>query len=253
MSVVNRKAETKCVFREEAKDVPMYHNFVTLLTNNPLYSYLGVRGEDISTTAGNRIGSQIFAKGLKIAIMFENLPKRPNVTYTVALMRNLKDGQVILGNIDTTLQTKNQIFEGRSTIIPMDYIDTSKVQVKWYKTFRVVQRGIGSTITADGEGKVQMEEDGPDDDTGTAEYAGESKAVITPARTIRKFYIPFNKTITYPDLDDGDAESKKPLRPNQWQFVCWAYDNSYTPASVKAADNEVGKVYMTSKFYFTDV
>lgn len=255
MSVVNRRAETKCQFITNSTDDPVYSNYVSLLTDNVCRTALGTRGEKIGspTSLGTRIGNTIFAKGVRIAIMFQNLPKRPNVTYYLALMRNKTSGKVTLGAIDVTLQDKADIFEGVNTRIPLDYIDTSKVQVKWLRKIRVVQRGIGSTISADAEGKISMEEDGPDDDTGTAEYAGESKAVITAPNVVKKFYIPFNHKIMYPDYDDGATPSEVPMRPNQWQLVLWAYDSSLVPGGGKVVANQVGNVTCSTKFFYTDV
>eukprot|EP00961_Rhodomonas_salina_P129142 1739777-Rhodomonas_salina.1 len=133
MSVVNRKAEVKSVMKNctggSGAQQQLYHNNVTQVQFNALEQVIGNRGETVPTsTGGNRVGKRIFLKGLKCAINLESIQKRPQVTYWLALMHNKK-------NPYANISSKGDIFEGINSTIPMDYIDTDKVDVKFMKKF----------------------------------------------------------------------------------------------------------------------
>ena len=242
MSVVNRKAETKKIFKNctggSGSQTQLNHNNVTLIQFNALQSVIGVRGEAMDTGSGGmatRVGKKIFLKGLSCAINLESIQKRPSVTYWLALMRNKKDPY-------SNLDTKGDIFEGLNSTIPMDYIDTDKVEVKFMKkmTLRMPNAGTSSSMAASGFAPT-WDNDG--DPVG--------KFVVTNPQKIMKFWVPFNKTIEYNDYDPDANAGQRPHPKDMWQWVAWSYDTHGTPDT--GADSETGRLELSTVMKFTDV
>lgn len=238
MRAVNKNAETKCIMRELGDTQnQLNHNKVKLIDGNAFYTKLGNLGEGMSTgpQTGSRIGKKIYAKGIKLAINLETIQKRPHVTYWIALIRNKKYPSSLISS-------KSQIFEELSTTIPMDYIDTDKVHVKWMKkiTTRMPNAGTSSAMLVPGFAPTWQNTGDP-----------QMKFTVTNPQKIQKYYIPLNQTITYNDFNDGESDSFAPISGQRYQWVVWAYDTYGTPDS--GADSEVGRIQMTSVLKFTDV
>lgn len=232
MSVVNRKAEVKCTMRQLSNNGTIYHNKVMMIDDNAFRTVLGTRGESIGPENGNRVGKQVFAKGISVSMMIEQSQKRALCHYWLYLVRN----KVVQ---DTQITAQNQMFEGVSSTIPMDYIDTDKVDVLFCKKVRISmpnQATAKDMVTPSGLANL-------------AEPDGVSKAVITNPQRIEKFYVPLNRKITYRDNDlEPAGNSFLPQGQQRYQWVIVAYDN-YSSSTV----NDIGKLTMTSKFKFTDV
>eukprot|EP00961_Rhodomonas_salina_P268358 3626469-Rhodomonas_salina.1 len=186
MNIVNRRAEVKSVMKNctggSGAQTQLNHNNVTLLQFNALEQSIGIRGEVVpSSTGGNRIGKKIFLKGMKCAINLESIQKRPQVTYWLALMRNKKDPY---SNIDT----KGDIFEGINSTIPMDYIDTDKVEVKFMKKFvlRMPNAGTSSSMAAPGFAPTWDNNGDP-----------QMKFTVTNPQRIEKFWVPLLARVHY--------------------------------------------------------
>lgn len=239
MAVVNRAAETKEVYRELAVNQAIRHNNVMLISSNAFYSEVGTRGEDLanSSATGTRVGKTIFLKGIKVAINLEALQKRPQTTYWLYLVKNKT-------NPDEGIDLKSEMFEGRSSTIPMDYIDTDKVQVMFCKKFvlRMPNQATSSSMAI--SGFAPLAETG-----GNPEYKG----VVTNPQKIEKFYVPINRKIEYRD-DHGDNVGRTfPIAPLRYQWVMIGYDNYYSPSDPANADSHIGSLHMTTVMKFTDV
>lgn len=242
MSVVNRKAETKKIFKNctgaSGSQTQLYHNNVTQIQFNALQSVIGARGDsmnDGSSGMASRIGKKIFLKGLSCAINLESIQKRPQVTYWLALMRNKKDPYA-------NISAKGHIFEDLNSTIPMDYIDTDKVEVKFMKKFTLKMPNSGTSSSMPASGFAP-----------TWENAGvpEMKFTVTNPQKIAKFWVPFNKTIEYNDYSPDASEGQRPHPKDMWQWVAWSYDTHGTPST--GADSETGRLELTTVMKFTDV
>lgn len=241
MRIVNRRAETKKVFKNctggSGGQTQLNHNNVTLLQFNALQTDLGSRGEDINggTAGGSRIGKKIYLKGISCAINLESIQKRPHVTYWLALMRNKKDPYA-------NISTKGDIFEGLNSTIPMDYIDTDKVDVKFMKKFvlRMPNSGTSSSMAAPGFAPTWVNDGDP-----------QMKFTVTNPQKIAKFWVPFNRTIEFNDWDPSATEGKRPQPKDMYQWVMWSYDTHATPDT--GADSETGRIELTTVMKFTDV
>lgn len=236
-SVILRNMETKEVFLEPAVNRTITHNKITHIDANAFYCELGVRGEDsLSTTAsGCRVGKEIFIKGIKVAINLEARQKRAQTTYWLYLIRNKV-------NPSTNITQKAEIYEGRSSTIPMDYIDTDKVHVLFCKkiVLRMPNAATSASMAASGFAPTW-------DNSGNPEM----KFVVTNPQKIEKFYIPINKKIIYNDDADGASGRVKPVPGNQYQWLMIGYDNFTTPDT--GTDSELASLHMTTVMYFKDV
>lgn len=240
MSVVNRRAELKSVFKTwTGVETTIQHNRVLALAPNALTTALGVRGESgdnmdgtgswTASSGGNRVGKKIFVKGIKVSLMIEQSQKRAYCNYWLGLIRNK------VSSTDS-LNDKGKVFEGLNSTIPMDYIDTDKVDIKFMKkiSIRMPNQATAKDMVA-GSGLANL-----------AEQDGISKAVITNPQRIQKFYVPMNRTITYGDKGDGNDQF--PIPKDHYQWVLWAYDNHST-----SAGTDIGKIHLATKLNFTDV
>eukprot|EP00961_Rhodomonas_salina_P050106 673281-Rhodomonas_salina.1 len=137
-----------------------------------------------------------------------------------------------------------QIFEGLSTTIPMDDIDTDKVHIKWMKkiTTLMPNSGTSSSMLAPGFAPAWDNDGDP-----------QQKFTVTNPQKIQKYYIPLNHSITFNNFNDGEPESQQPLAAQRYQWVVWAYDTYSTPDSSSGCDSKVGRIQMTSVLKYTDV
>lgn len=235
-SVVNRMSETKETLLEVAKNALLAHNTVTNLSANALYTQVGMAGQDVNAidTAGARIGQRIYAKGLKCALMIENQQYRPQVTYWLYLLRAKE------GNPATAINAADDIFEGRSTTIPMDYVDTQKVSILYCKKITVKMPNSGTTLAGDATVTGAFYE----------ESGGAMYSMVTNPQKIVKFYVPINRTIQYPDADSS-ADRTKPLNANLYQWVIVPYCNY--AATTGSTVYPAGHVSLTTKFVYKDI
>lgn len=243
---VLRMSETKECQREIAQNAQITHNFPLNLNTNALFCSRGTAGEEMGDGAGDnngtRIGQKIFVQGIKVAIQLEAQQYRPKTTFWLYLVRNKR-------NKDATLDTKAEMWEGRSTTVPLDYIDTSKVEVAFCKKFVLTMPNMGSTVamsTTSAQGLGVK-----DSASGTAftVSGGEVYTTVTNPQVLKKFYIPINKTIVYGDTNDGGyADIPNSLR---YQWVIVGYDNYTTVTNDLIAP--LGHVSMTTVMKFKDV
>lgn len=239
-SVMLRNMETKEVFREIAVNKVLRHNNVMSIDNNAFYCQLGTRGEDHagSTGSGTRIGKEVFVKGIKVAINLEALQKRAHTTYWLYLIRSK-------ASPGSTITAQSEIFEGRSTTIPMDYLDTDKCHVLYCKKFTLRMPNAGTSAAmpdAGGSGFAPTWENNG---------APQMKFVITNPQIIKKFYVPINKKIIY--RDDADGTATLPQAGQQYQWVMVAYDNYSTTSDVNNADSHIGSLHMTTVLKYKDI
>lgn len=243
-SVILRTMETKEVFRQLAVNTSVRHNVLLNIDDNAFYTLLGTRGEDMvnTTASGTRIGKEIFVKGIKVALMIESMQMRPQVTYWLYLIKNIK-------NPDTGITSKSDIFEGRSTTIPLDYLDTDKCHVLFCKKITLRMANAGTTKDMPTQGYALQDESGPGDGMGST-YVGVDKSTITNPKKIEKFYVPINKKFTY--RDDADGQSTLPVSYQRYQWVMVAYDNYSTDSSVGTTP-DAGHVHMTTILKYKDI
>lgn len=232
MRAVNRNAEVKEVMRDIANNNTLQHNRLTNLNNNVFYSDIGVNGGNPDDYA-QRIGNKIFCKGIKIAIMIENQQYRPQCNYWLYCVR-LKSGRM-----DDTINAQSDMFEGISTTVPMDYLDTAKCDVLWAKKFTVRAPNAGTSLPMGGTV----------DGAANAESAGADYTVYTNGQKIIKTYMPVNKTILY--RDTADAIARRIPASFRYQWVMVAYDNFSTTTG--GTTYPVGHVTITTIMKFTDV
>lgn len=238
MSVVNRRAEVKTSRVNVCNNFTIEHNKVCNLSDNAFITNLGTTGEG-SGTVGSRVGKIIYAKGIKVSMNLESQQYRPRVTYWLYLIRNK-----LLP--DDTLNTKDQLFEGVSTTIPCDYVNTDLVEILYCKKFTLKMPNMGTTLTAGAAGTF---------DTAQTEgvlpdlYEGIYSQVTNP-QYIGKFYVPLNRKILYRDYVGPYADATLPLPKSRYQWVIIPYDNFASPTS---ATWPAGHITMTTQLIFTDV
>lgn len=240
MAVVNRKAEVKCQITSLCTNLDIYHNTMCPVYQNAFRTVLGPYGDVVGTAAGNRIGNEIFLKGLKISLLIESQQYRPQVSYWLYLVKRLSAPEA-------TLSAKNDMFEGVSSHVPCDYVDTSKVHVLYCKKFTLRAPNMGtlvnmSTVSATGVGTL-------DQASGTAWTVDtEDYKVMTNPKYHGKLYIPINKKIKYQDA--GDLLNT-PIGSHNYQWVLIGYDTMTTITGDGLAP--LGHITMSQKLYFTDV
>lgn len=238
MSVVNRKAEVKTQPKVVADYSEVKHNQIQNLTDNALFTRLGTTGEGgVNGLNSSRIGKKIFAKGMKVALNIQQSQKRALCRYVLYLVRN----KVVP---DSTINQKDEMFEGYSTTIPMDYIDTDKVDILFakYITIKMPNQATAKDMV------------NPSGLANLAETDGISKAVITNPQHFSKFYIPLNRVITYRDYSDSASFSEQPLGHQKYQWVLTAYDNHDTDRDQGVTPDQVlAHIKMTTILQFTDV
>lgn len=232
MSVINRNAEVKEVMRSIVSNATVTHNTVMNLNSNAFFCEKGFEGGNHSSAA-QRIGNRIFVKGFKCALMLENQQYRPRCTYWLYLVR-AKGGAA-----DTPINNQSKMFEGVTTTLPMDYIDTDKVDVMFCKKFTVTMPNSGTTLAGDATVTGAFYE----------ESSGAMYTMVTNPQKILKFYVPCNFNIQYHDSDESGASTVPTSMRYQW--VLCAYSNF----SATTADGTypLGHVTFSTKMRFTDV
>lgn len=238
MSVVNRNAEVKTQMRQLCNNLPLTHNYVHNIDDNAFYTQLGARGEAMNLDGGVRVGKTVYVKGIKVSLNLESQQYRPGVQYWLYLVR-------AKGNQDKVIDVPNEMYEGLSTTLPCDYIDTEKVDVLFCKKFKPYMPNVGSTLTASSNGgfNTAQTEGAPPD-----LYEGIYTQVTNP-QIIKKFYVPLNRTIMYRDGDDVNERSIPASFRYQW--VMMTYDNFST--TTNDTTYPTGHITMTTKLNFTDV
>lgn len=233
MRAVNRHSEVKEVMRPMVANKPLYHNTVQNINPNAFYCDIGFHGGNGDQNHAQRIGNKIFVKGIKVSLMLENQQYRPLCSYWIYLVR-LKEGRM-----SETVNSKDQLFEGVSTTIPMDYIDTSKCDILYRKKFtvRMPNAGTSSIMNTTVPGAADKIHDGAD------------WTVFTNPQKITKFYVPINKTIMFRDSDDSGQRVLPSSYLYQWAVAC--YDN-YS-ATTNDTTYPLGHLTMTTIMKFTDV
>lgn len=238
--VMNKYAEQKVVFKENTPSTgtQLYHNNIHNLDNNPFYTTVGTAGEGGVGAVGTRVGKKIFIKGIKVAINLEAIQKHPLTHFWLYLIKNKIDP-------DEDITVQSEMFEGRSSTLPLDYIDTDKVDIMFCKkwTLRAPNMGTSTSLPA-GDGYAPTWENGG---------VPEGKAVVTNPQKIEKFYVRINKTFTYRDYDLGATQYVLPVAPQRYQWVMVAYNNNAQSSDTANANSHIGKVWLTSKLLYTDV
>lgn len=237
--VMNKYAEQKVVFRQIADNLILRHNNIININNNAFYSEIGTRGEDFdnNSSSGSRVGKKIFLKGIKVSMNLEALQKRPQTTFWLYLIKNKLDP-------DEDITVQSEMYEGRSTTLPLDYIDTDKVDIMYCKKFtlRMPNQATSSSMAASGFAPLA-------ENAGAPEYKG----VVTNPQRISKFYVKINKTITYRDYDTGATSRVLPVAYQRYQWLIVSYDTYSSPSDTANADSHIGNLHMTTKLCFTDV
>lgn len=241
MKVVNTSAETKEVMLQIANNVPVLHNSVLNINNNAFLCDIGVHGQNHNSgsTKIQRIGNKCFVKGIKVSLHIEAQQYRPDTQYMLYLIRNKFNPAGIL-------DTKAEIFEGVSDTIPLDYIDTDKVDIIYSKKFKVKMANMGSTRLAGPAGVFDTSAVVITDPL--APYEG-IDTIVTNPRWMGKFYVPINKTIMYGDSDD--AVLRQIPASYRYQWVLTGYDNFSTTTGTTTWP--LAHVSMTTVMKFTDV
>jgi len=241
MKVVNQRAEQKIQFRQLVNNQVLLHNSIQNLESNVFHIGNGTNGEQIATGAGAlRVGQKIFVKGIKVCLNLESQQYRPSVNYWLYLVRRKISPH-------DAITSKDHMFEGVSTTIPCDYIDTSKCQVIFSKKFNPKMPNTGvSTV-------MQSASNNPGQPDGTAfkVFNDLDYELFTNPQVISKFYVPINKTISYQDHNDGTVERETPTDYWHYQWVMYGYDNFTT--NTANATYPLGHITMSQKILFTDV
>jgi len=230
-------SETKEVLIEVCTNQSCKHNALTNLSANALSSTQGWKREQEGyTPAGNigaRIGDTIFVKGFSVALHIEGQQYRPRTHFKLFLVRNR--------TVDTTIDSKNQMYEGVNTNIMLDWLDTSKCEIIWSKNFIVTMPNQGTSVTAN------TGTEGLPPGTFDLVSGGETYTLVTNPSWRGKFYVPINKNIRYQENSTIPAFSR-------YQWVMQAYDNYTMPSSGAYWDAyPVGHVSMCTKMKFKDV
>lgn len=239
MRIVNTQAETKETIYNVCTNMTLYHNSVHNLTNNAFFTNLGTAGE-ATVAAGSqaRVGKDIFVKGIKVSMNLESQQYRPQVSYWLYLIRNKVDP-------DTSILQKAEMFEGISSTIPTDYINSDLVQIMTCKKFtlRMPNSGTTTAMSQDGTGVAE---------NGTA-YIGAYEVVTNPQK-LTKFYIPINRKITYKDYAGVGSGSSIPTANWRYQWVIIPYDNFTTfTGEPLTGGYPCGHITLTTKLIYTDV
>lgn len=241
MRIVNQRAECKEVLMEVAHNQVVKHNAILNLSTNALQTRLGAQGEDFNgggAGTGSRVGKKIYAKGLSCSIHIENQQYRPDCHYWLYLIRNKFDG-------NEQINAAAEMFEERTTTLPLDYLDRDKVDVLYCKKFHVKQPNAGTMNKLDGT-------DGACTGAGTAiNIAGSNWTVFGQGVLMKKFYIPLKRMITYTDTDGGLVANTIPIATQRYQWVMIGYNNFSTTTG--DGTYPVGHVSLTTKLRFTDV
>lgn len=256
MSAINRHAEVKSQPARLADYTEIKHNQVQNIYDNAFRTKVGTVGEggiytpaDSDFANGSRLGKAIYLKGVKVALNIQQSQKRPLVKYNIYLVRN----KLVP---DSTINDKNEMFEGYSSTIPMDYIDTDKVHIMFSKqiTVRMPNKATAKDMV-DPSGLANQNEIGPDDvSIPVRAYNGADKSVYTNPQHFSKFYVPVNKKIIYRDYADSALMAQHPIGSQKYQWVITAYDNHDTDRNQGiVADQVLGHLKMTTIMKYTDV
>lgn len=237
MSAINRHAEVKTQPANLADYTEIKHNLVQNITDNAFRTKLGSAGEAaVNFSNGSRVGKAIYLKGIKVALNIQQSQKRSLVKYNIYLLRN----KIVP---DSTINDKSEMYENYSNTIPMDYIDTDKVDIMFSKqiTVRMPNQATAKDMVA------------PSGLANLAEADGISKAVITNPQHFSKFYVPVNKKIIFRDFNDGSSMSEAPIGPQRYQWVITAYDNHDCDRGGTPGTEVLAHLKMTTILKFTDV
>lgn len=250
MRAINRYSEVKSQPGNLADYTEIKHNLVQSITDNAFRTKIGTAGEggvyngSGGIPSGSRVGKAIWLKGIKVALNIQQSQKRPLVKYNIYLLRN----KIVP---DSTINSKGEMYEGYSNTIPMDYIDTDKVDIMFSKqvTVRMPNKATAKDLVAP-SGLANQNEPGIGSLT-EGYYNGEDKSVYTNPQHFSKFYVPVNKKIIFRDF--ADAFSEVPIGPQRYQWVITAYDNHDCDRGVAPGTEVLAHLKMTTILKFTDV
>lgn len=248
MGAINRHAEVKLQPGNLADYTEIKHNQIQNISQNALRTKLGTIGEascyDGSGAIGNgsRLGKSIYLKGIKVALNIQQSQKRALVKYNIYLLKNK------VSNEDT-ISSKDDMFEGYSNTIPMDYIDTDKVDIVFSKQIIVRMPNNATAKDMVAPSGLANQNENPV----TPGYNGQDKSVYTNPQHFSKFYVPMNKKVTYRDFVDSSTLSEVPIGPQRLQWVITAYDNHDTDRTGTPGTEVLGHLKMTTILQFTDV
>jgi len=246
MAVVNRKAEVKKQMIQLVANQVVYHNNILNITSNAFRTQIGASGDQIGFGAGIRVGNEIFVKGLRISLILEAQQYRPQTKWMLMLIRSKQQPEDIINS-------KAQIYEGVSTSIPCDFVDPTKVDILFKKSFTLRMPNSGTSeameVSAPGTGP-----NGFAYEYGTGPLGADvSYHCFTNPRYNGTFYVPINKKIKYQDFGDVAALSL-PTATQHYQWVLTAYDNFTTFTGPPAVGGwPLGNMTMSQQMLFTDV
>lgn len=253
--VLDSRTETKNVIMEIVRNAPVLADNIVCLTDNAFYTKIGIFGQELPNitnfNGAARIGNEIYARGMQVSIHIEAQQYRPETTWWLYLIRNRVEGS-------DAITAKSDIFEGRSPLIPMDYIDPQKVDILFRKKWILRMPNQGTILPA-GTGAGLGQPPGTFDVNGELPGTVEDYdwRVVTNPQKIEKFYVPLKRKIKYV-RDQRAPQNYFPIADHQYQWVCCAYDNyastitgGATPGGV--ALYPIGHVSMTTKLMFTDM
>lgn len=237
-------AETKESYRVICENQSLTQNQVLEIDSNPLETYTGTMGDRMpvdqnTTNNGNRIGSAIYAKGLKMRILLEAKQSQPDTTFKLFLVRNKEqpDGGIDKATMFERLKTTTQF------PVHLDYVDTNKVDILYCKKFKPKMLPMG-TMEAEQAGTDEARTVIPESVTA----AEETRTVVTNPRVMAKFYVPLNRNIYYRDRDGTNANNNLPVWSQRYRWVM------VSSAGYSQADgNEIGHVSLTQKLLFKDI
>eukprot|EP00961_Rhodomonas_salina_P023667 317914-Rhodomonas_salina.1 len=238
---VNAMAETKEVMLNLLTNGQLTHNTIHNIYNNAFYTKLGVAGEQLtSSAAGSRVGKKAYIKGISVSLHIENQQYHPDCKFCLMLIRNKVSK-------DTPITTPAQIFEGLSSTLFLDWVDTGKVNILFRKYICVKAPNVGTTLTAGAAGVFDHGEvEGVLPDL----YEG-INMVSTNPRYLSKFYVPINKDVMYNDYDGTVGTVETIPASYLYQWVIYGYDNSTTPSG--STTWPLAHMTMTTKLKFKDI
>lgn len=243
MRAVNRNAEVKSQMVLWRDNMTLWHNNVENICNNAFQLPLGLRGDGIATTNGCRVGKRIFVKGIKVSMNLESQQYRPQVNFWLYLVRDRV-------NVNASITTKAQMFEGVTTTIPCDYIDKEKCDIMFCKKFvlKMPNSGTNQPMKQDATG---VAENGFAYKTAEGPLGVNDWEVFTNPQLCKKFYVPINRNLYFRDEDDV---ADTPIGSQRYQWVIIPYDN-FTSSSVipATAGYPAGHITFSTKVLFTDV
>ena len=202
--VMMKNIETKQSNQTIADGTEIFHNNFVTLSSNLLATTQGT-WDPQTTSTNNRIGDQVTAIGVKIAMMVELNERYSDVTFRLMIVKCARQD----------VPTRSTLFHGQSGNKMIDTVNTERYSIIAQKWFKVKSPGQGTTSAVGLSGVATM---------------NDANVQLSRATRIVKLWIPGSKFAKSKIIKYEDTDSRTKFF--DYHALSYAYSNYSTQQDI---------------------